>query len=141
MFYGLEEISGIATSNDLEIGFSEGWADYYAVKSKISQTSKLLHFPALAPKDASGKPNATIGSDNLATATGFGEDNELSVAEMLYRIDTVGVNLGEAYIVGSIPPYGAKGLFQLLVKTKSTDIAQFARRVLERHDQPRLPTK
>ena len=89
------------------------------------------------PKDQSGQPNSTFASKfNLASGTGLGEDNEISVAEMLYQIDYVGVK-GQGYPSypssqfihpGTIEPDGAKKLFKLLFKKKPTDLAQFVRR-------------
>ena len=106
--------------------FSEGYADYFAVVSKLSQTADTLHIAGLEPTLAKNQPNSIYSGRNLADSVGYGEDNELSVAEFLYALDRVGVNVsGEFPDVTTIKPFLSAELFDQLSSSHATDLAEF----------------
>ncbi len=107
--------NGAASQDNLDSAFAEGWADYFMVATSDFEKSDTLHIPGFGPNQVS-----------LPSGAGFGEDDELSVAETFLDLDEYGINANRTNPnEARIPPYSADCLFAMLKGSKIHDLAQF----------------
>ncbi len=109
------------SQTNLDGAFCEGYADYFAVAAKDSpQNPSTLNIRALAGG------TRYKGFDLLRGQSGHGEDEEISVAEMLFRLDRQGINRnGWNTELARVQAYGPQGIFDVLIDSEPLDLAQF----------------
>jgi autotransporter-associated beta strand protein len=106
-----------ASRDSLDEAFSEGWADYFAVAARGVSTLPIAWDESFS---------SYYGISLYNSDKGRGEDDELSVGMILYRLAYDGINtLGISKNMGAVSPMTDNGLFQFLAKSGIQDLAQF----------------